>query len=129
MVQNGSGGAPPATPGAPGAGAIPQRKPAIQRTPIDDVHLDELLETVVENNASDLHMCTGLPPVMRVDGELKAMRYTPLSPEVSQRLIYDILTDDQIQRLETDLELDCARWLASASTCSRTAARSRRRCV
>lgn len=107
MAQDGSGGTPP-TPVAPVAGAIPQRKPAVQRQPIDDVHLDELLETVVENNASDLHMCTGLPPVMRVDGELKAMRYTPLSPEVSQRLIYDILTDDQIQRLETDLELDCS---------------------
>jgi len=108
MVQDGSGGGTLPPPGAPVAGAIPQRKPAVQRMPIDDVHLDELLETVVENNASDLHMCTGLPPVMRVDGELKAMRYTPLSPEVSQRLIYDILTDDQIQRFETDLELDCS---------------------
>lgn len=88
--------------------APPQRRPAIQRTPIDDVHLDELLETVVENNASDLHICAGLPPVMRIDGELKAMRYTPLSPEVSQRIIYDILSDDQIQRFETDLELDCS---------------------
>lgn len=102
MVQDGSGGGPP------GQGGIPQRKAAIQRAPIDDVHLDELLETVVENNASDLHMCTGLPPVMRVDGELKAMRYTALTPEVAQRLIYDILTDDQIQRFETDLELDCS---------------------
>jgi twitching motility protein PilT len=103
MVQNGSGGAP-----TPGPGAVPQRKAAVQRAPIEDVHIDELLETVVENNASDLHMCTGLPPVMRVDGELKAMRYTPVTPEVSQRLIYDVLTDDQIQRFETDLELDCS---------------------
>ncbi|MHB8995809.1 MAG: type IV pilus twitching motility protein PilT [Armatimonadota bacterium] len=103
MVQNGSGGTP-----TPGPGAVPQRKAAVQRAPIEDVHIDELLETVVENNASDLHMCTGLPPVMRVDGELKAMRYTPVTPEVSQRLIYDVLTDDQIQRFETDLELDCS---------------------
>lgn len=85
------------------------KKPAgVQRTPIDDVHLDELLEIVVENNASDLHLAVGLPPVMRLDGELKAMRYTPFSPEVSQRMIYDILTDEQIQRFETDLELDCS---------------------
>jgi twitching motility protein PilT len=103
MVQNGSGGGPTPVPGA-----VPQRKPAVQRAPIEEVHLDELLETVVENNASDLHMCTGLPPVMRVDGELKAMRYTPITPEVSQRLVYDVLTDDQIQRFETDLELDCS---------------------
>jgi len=88
--------------------ATQQRRPAIQRTPIEDVHIDELLEIVVENNASDLHIASGLPPIMRVDGELKAMRYTPMSPEVTQRIMYDILTDDQIQRFETDLELDCS---------------------
>ncbi|NPV45969.1 MAG: type IV pilus twitching motility protein PilT [Armatimonadetes bacterium] len=99
-------------PAAPPPGAVPgavAKKPAgVQRTPIDDVHLDELLEIVVENNASDLHVAVGLPPVMRVDGELKAMRYTPFTPEVSQRMIYDILTDEHIQRFETDLELDCS---------------------
>jgi twitching motility protein PilT len=99
-------------PTVPGPGATPgvvAKKPAgVQRTPVDDVHLDELLEIVVENNASDLHMAVGLPPVMRVDGELKAMRYTPFTAEVSQRMVYDILTDEQIQRFETDLELDCS---------------------
>ncbi|MBU0607095.1 MAG: type IV pilus twitching motility protein PilT [Armatimonadetes bacterium] len=72
------------------------------------MHIDELLEIVVENNASDLHLANGLPPIMRVDGELKAMRYTPMPPEVTQRMIYDVLTDDQIQRFETDMELDCS---------------------
>lgn len=89
------------------AGTQPQRR-APQRTPIDDVHIDELLEIVFENNASDLHLAVDLPPVMRVDGELRAMRYTPLTAEISQRLMYDILTDEQIQRFETDLELDCS---------------------
>ena len=103
MAQN------PVNPQPAAPGAVVQRKPAgVQRAPIDDVHIDELLEIVVENNSSDLHMAAGLPPVMRVDGELKAMRYTPFTPEVSQRMIYDILTDDQIQRFETDLELDCS---------------------
>ncbi len=101
MAQN------PGVPQNPGGMAV--RRPAsTQRTPIEDVHIDELLEIVVEANASDLHLAVGLPPVMRVDGELKAMRYTPLTPEVSQRLIYDILTDEQIQRFETELELDCS---------------------
>jgi len=103
MAQN------PQQPAPAPAGAVPARKPAaVQRTPIDDVHIDELLEIVVENNSSDLHIASGLPPIMRVDGELKAMRYTPMTPEVSQRMIYDVLTDDQIQRFETDLELDCS---------------------
>jgi twitching motility protein PilT len=76
--------------------------------PVHDVHIDELLELVVEHNASDLHVSPGLPPVLRIDGELKKTRYEVVSPEISQRMIYDILTDDQIQRFETDLELDCA---------------------
>ena len=76
--------------------------------PVHDVHIDELLELVVEHNASDLHVSDGLPPVLRIDGELKKTRYETITPEISQRMIYDILTDDQIQRFETDLELDCS---------------------
>ncbi|MGD9495055.1 MAG: type IV pilus twitching motility protein PilT [Armatimonadota bacterium] len=72
------------------------------------MHLDELLELVVEHNASDLHVTAGLPPVLRIDGELKKTRYEAFTPDVVQRMIYDILTDDQIQRFETDLELDCS---------------------
>jgi twitching motility protein PilT len=76
--------------------------------PIHDVHIDELLELVVEHNASDLHVTDGLPPVLRIDGELKKTRYETVDADVSQRMIYDILTDDQVQRFETDLELDCS---------------------
>ena len=76
--------------------------------PIHDVHIDELLELVVEHNASDLHLAAGLPPVLRIDGELKKTRYETVDPDVAQRMIYDILTDDQVQRFETDLELDCS---------------------
>ncbi len=76
--------------------------------PVHDVHIDELLELVVEHNASDLHISEGLPPVLRIDGELKKTRYETITAEISQRMIYDILTDDQVQRFETDLELDCS---------------------
>jgi len=82
---------------------------------IDDVHLDELLELVVEHNASDLHVAVGLPPVMRVDGELKKTRYEAFTPSVAQRLVYDTLTDDQIQAFETKLELDCSYALQEAA--------------
>ncbi len=81
-------------------------KPKVQ--PIVEVHIDELLEMVVQYDASDLHLCSDLPPVLRVDGELKQMRYEKLDPSTSQRMIYDILTDEQIQRFETELELDCS---------------------
>ncbi len=78
------------------------------RKPIENVHIEELLELVVDNNASDLHLAVGLPPVLRIDGELKLARYETLTASVAQRLIYDILSDDQIQRFETNLELDCS---------------------
>ena len=86
--------------------AVTAAKP--QRKPIENVHIDELLEIVVENNASDLHLAVGLPPVLRIDGELKMARYEPLSASVLQRMTYDIISDDQIQRFETQLELDCS---------------------
>jgi len=82
------------------------RKPT--RKPVENIHLDELLEMVVENDASDLHLAVGLPPILRIDGELKMARYEPLTAPAAQRVLYDILSDDQIQRFETELELDCS---------------------
>jgi twitching motility protein PilT len=89
--------------GRPAARTVPKPEP------LDAIHLDELLETVVENDASDLHIAVGLPPIMRIDGELRPMmRYERFTGPISQRIIYDILSDEQIQRFETDLELDCS---------------------
>ncbi len=89
-----------------------QPRPAAPTKPqlksIEHVHIDELLEIVVDQNASDLHIAVGLPPIMRIDGELKKTRYEPFTHPTAQRMIYDILTDDQIQRFETNLELDCS---------------------
>ncbi|MCE5216818.1 type IV pilus twitching motility protein PilT [bacterium] len=98
MVQNANG---------TGAAAQSQvKRPS--RKPVEDVHIDELLEIMVNNNASDLHLAVGLPPMMRIDGELKPTRYEVMTPPIAQRMIYDVLTDDQIQRFETNLELDCS---------------------
>ena len=95
---------------APTAGAVaaPRPRQAPPRKPIEHVHLDELLEIVVETNASDLHIAVGLPPIIRVDGDLKATRYEAFTHPIAQRMIYDILSDDQIQRFETEMELDCS---------------------
>jgi twitching motility protein PilT len=84
------------------------QRPKVQLKAVHDVHIDELLEIVVANNASDLHLAVGLPPVMRIDGALRKTRYEALQPQVAQRMIYDILLDEQIERFETDLELDCS---------------------
>lgn len=93
--------------GAPQATARPR--------PLDDVHIDDLLRIVVEKGGSDLHVAVGIPPVIRVDGQLLPTNYERVDPQTSQRLIYDILTDEQIQRFETNLELDFSYSLARMS--------------
>ncbi|MCS7224179.1 MAG: type IV pilus twitching motility protein PilT [Armatimonadetes bacterium] len=70
------------------------------------MHVDDLLNLVVKRNASDLHLCVGVPPILRIDGNLYRTSFQPVTPKQSQRLIYEILTDEQIQRFESQLELD-----------------------
>ncbi|HEU4752766.1 MAG TPA: PilT/PilU family type 4a pilus ATPase, partial [Armatimonadota bacterium] len=74
--------------------------------PIKDVHIDDLLGETNQRNASDLHLTEGLPPVIRVDGRLVRLNYEPLAGAEIQRLIYDILTNQQIQWFEKVRELD-----------------------
>ena len=83
--------------------------------PLDDAHIDDLLRIVVEKGGSDLHVSVGVPPIIRVDGQLLPTNYEKVTPKDSQRLIYDILTDEQIQRFETQLELDFSYQLARLS--------------
>lgn len=86
--------------------AVTAERRAKELMSLDDVHIDDLLRIVVEKNASDLHLCVGVPPVLRIDGRLYRTPFMPAEPAQTQRLIYEILTDDQIQRFENDLELD-----------------------
>ena len=83
-----------------------QAKPQVKKKSVDEVHLDELLETVIERNASDLHICAGIPPIIRAVGQLEPMAYENCSPLDVQQMMYAILTDEQIQRFESTWELD-----------------------
>lgn len=73
---------------------------------VEDLHIDELLHWVVDHNASDLHLCTGSSPIIRDDGALKRLPFEPFQPNVLQRILYDILSDENINKFETTLELD-----------------------
>src|SRR5438093_6274398 len=70
---------------------------------------------VVEKGGSDLHLCVGVPPIIRIDGQLTPTPFDRVTPQDSQRMVYDILTDEQIQRFESSLELDCSYSLAKVS--------------
>jgi twitching motility protein PilT len=75
-------------------------------TPLEDIHIDELLRECVEKNGTDLHICVGIPPIVRIDGQLTPLNYTRFTPQITQRMIYDILTDEDIQTFENTFELD-----------------------
>jgi twitching motility protein PilT len=76
------------------------------------VHVSELLERVLELGASDLHLTAGAKPTVRVHGSLEQLDdYPVLMPNETQAMIYSILTQRQRERLEAELELDCAQAL------------------
>jgi len=69
--------------------------------------IDELLERMVERDASDLHVTTGTPPVIRVRGEVERLGdFDPLTSEETQQLLYRILSSEQQKLLELNRQLD-----------------------
>jgi twitching motility protein PilT len=73
-----------------------------------ELNMIDLLNMAVEKRASDLHITVGRPPVFRIDGELVDMDYIPLDSEMTSYLIYSILTHQQREVFEDELELDFA---------------------
>lgn len=68
--------------------------------------LYDLLKMMIEKNASDLHITTGSPPRLRIDGRLINIDHPQLSPADTKSLCYSILTDAQKHRFEESNELD-----------------------
>lgn len=69
-------------------------------------NLYQLLQTMIEKGASDLHITTGTPPQIRVDGELVPLNTPPLTPAETKQLVYSVLTDAQKHKFEEESELD-----------------------
>ena len=69
-------------------------------------NLHQLLKAMVEKGASDLHITTGSPPQLRIDGKLVPLKTPPLSPVDTKQLCYSILTDAQKHKFEEENELD-----------------------
>jgi len=68
--------------------------------------IEELLENVVAQKGSDLHISAGLPPIIRVDGKLQRTNREPLSSDDVETLLFPMLSNDQRRKLEQDWELD-----------------------
>ena len=70
--------------------------------------IEELLARMVKDGGSDLHISSNLPPIARIDGNLKRYDMPPLTPDEVENLLFPMLTNEQRRRLEQDWELDCS---------------------
>ena len=66
----------------------------------------ELLTFSVKNGASDLHLSAGLPPMIRVDGDMRKVNVPALDHKTVHGLVYDIMNDKQRKDYEEFLETD-----------------------
>jgi len=68
--------------------------------------ITELLAFVVKNKASDLHLSAGLPPMIRVHGDIRRINLPAMEHKDVHAMIYDIMNDGQRKHYEEHLEID-----------------------
>lgn len=69
--------------------------------------INDLFKKASQSKASDLHIIVGKPPIIRVDGELKILTGLPeITREMSEKLVYSILTEKQKEKFIDERELD-----------------------
>ncbi len=71
-----------------------------------ELDISELLAFSTKHKASDMHLSAGLPPMIRVDGDIRRVNAPPLEHKTVHRLIYDIMNDKQRKDYEEYLETD-----------------------
>ncbi len=76
--------------------------------------IDKLFETMVEKGASDLHVTSGAPPILRLHGNMMPLEYKDLTNQDVQALIFEILTEKQKKAFIEKWELDFAYTIAGA---------------
>ena len=68
--------------------------------------ITQLLAFSVKNNASDLHLSAGMPPMIRVHGDVRRINVDALDHKQVYAMVYDIMNDSQRKRYEEFLEID-----------------------
>src|SRR3546814_1416772 len=79
----------------------------------------ELLAFSVKNKASDLHLSAGLPPMIRVDGDVRRINIPALDHKQVHALVYDIMSDKQRRDYEEFLEVDFSFEIAGLRSATR----------
>ena len=70
------------------------------------MEIADLLAFSVKNKASDLHLSAGLPPLIRVNGDIRRINVEPLEHKSVHGMVYDIMNDGQRKHYEENLEVD-----------------------
>ncbi len=70
------------------------------------MEIADLLAFSVKNKASDLHLSAGLPPLIRVNGDIRRINVEPLDHKGVHGMVYDIMNDGQRKDYEENLEVD-----------------------
>lgn len=70
------------------------------------VNLHQLLKTMIEKGASDMHITTGSPPLLRIDGSIVPLKLPPLGAVETKQLCFSVLTEEQRAHFEKHNELD-----------------------
>ncbi|NQZ13662.1 MAG: type IV pilus twitching motility protein PilT [Alphaproteobacteria bacterium] len=70
--------------------------------------LTQLLAFTLQNDASDLHLSSESPPIIRAGGQLKRVKADPLTSESIRSMLYSVMTEEQRADYERDLEADLA---------------------
>ncbi len=94
--------------------------------------ITELLAFAVKNKASDLHLSSGLPPMIRVHGDIRRINLPPMEHKDVHGMVYDIMNDGQRKVYEEHLECDFSFAVpnlgALSRQCLRADSAARRRC-
>ncbi|MDZ7373790.1 MAG: type IV pilus twitching motility protein PilT [candidate division KSB1 bacterium] len=75
---------------------------------MDKVVLDKLLALAVGQQASDIHLSAGCPPILRIHGRLRRLKADPIPPEAMASLLDSLLTEAQREQYHRDLQIDLA---------------------
>ncbi len=68
----------------------------------------KLLSEAIQQDASDVHITVGVPPVFRINGNLVESSFSRLSPADTKAIVYSFLNDHQVSTFRRDLELCCS---------------------
>jgi twitching motility protein PilT len=77
--------------------------------------ISQLLAFSVQNNASDLHLSSGMPPMLRVNGDIMPIELPPLTPDEVYAMLSQVMTDTQKSRYQSQFECDFSFALADVA--------------